>query len=125
MFGFLKTLLQVLCILIAFYFIGGYLMFWKADYDNEAALSAMKESDFSCPDDSEIRVTRGAKLGYTRDCKPNSNNRWEHWEAGYKSMDGEYVNGRRHGEAYRYNSNGNVISVFKYEHGSLVSGGER
>ncbi len=78
---------------------------------------AMQNSPFSCPPGTEVTYRNWAENGRQRYCEKVKEGPWEAWMSGYKWVQGNYKDGKEHGEWVRFNKDGTVRETTTYENG--------
>lgn len=81
----------------------------------------MKAKDFNCPQGTEVSYRGWSENGSLRYCEPLKEGKWEAWMSGYKWVDGNYKNGKKHGKWINYNEDGSITNVTEYNNGVQVN----
>ncbi|MCK5455890.1 MAG: hypothetical protein KAI45_02110 [Melioribacteraceae bacterium] len=112
-----NTILWIIGIFALLFITLPYLMSWQFSSSHKDTWDIMDNSDFKCPPNTEITTRGWSKVGYMRYCEPKKNGPWEAWSEGYKNIQGEYYNGKKHGKWTWFNSDGSTQSTITYEYG--------
>jgi len=117
-----RIILVVLGLAVIVFFALPYLVSWQVSESHQETWQAMKQKEFTCPENTEATFRGWSEAGYMRYCEPRKNGPWEAWSGGYLHVSGEYLHGQKHGVWRWYNSDGTIQTTKHYSNGQEVTG---
>lgn len=93
--------------------------------DSNANRAAMEKQPFACPPDAELSWQSAGAGGLERFCAQEGQKEGpsELWEHSKLVLQGQYLNGKKHGTWIRYRDDGATRHLREYVAGHLVHGG--